>query len=238
MPKQFEIKREVELPATPEEVWAAVATTAGNNAWLFNNEIAADGSGAAIWDPPNHFSVRMEQGEWFNALDFQIEAKDGSHTTLRYMHSGVFMDDWDNQYDGADQHTDFYLHSLGQYLGHFSGRQATYIGDSPAGLMGPASTATPDGFVRLQQALGLDSAAAVGDSIHLTPEGMEPIDGVVDYRTTNFIGVRSNDALYRFFGRNAFGAPVGMSIHDFSDNSDPEGTKQQWREWLESALSD
>jgi uncharacterized protein YndB with AHSA1/START domain len=236
MSKQFEIKREVVLTGTPDDVWEAVATTAGNSSWLFPNEIAPDGSGASVWDPPNHFEARMEQGEWFNALDFQIQAKDGSHTTLRYMHSGIFMDDWDNQFDGADQHTDFYLHTLGQYLAHFNGRTSTYIGDAPAGILGPVSSATPDGFVRLQELLGLSTDAVVDDQVLLTPAGMDPINGVLDYRTDNFIGVRTDDALYRFFGRNAFGAPVGLSIHDFSQHPDAEATKQRWHEWLEASF--
>ena len=83
MSRQFECTREVTLPATPEQVWQAVATAAGNSAWLFPNEIAADGGDAAVWDPPHHFAVRQESGEWFNALDFQIEAIDGSTTRLR-----------------------------------------------------------------------------------------------------------------------------------------------------------
>ena len=39
---------------------------------------------------------------------------------MRYVHSGIFVDDWDNQYDGAAKHTDFYLHTLREYLTHFA----------------------------------------------------------------------------------------------------------------------
>ena len=52
-----------------------------------------------------------------------------------------------------------------------------------------------------------------GDAVRLTPEGLEPLDGVVDYVRPNFVGIRTADALYCFFGRNAFGGPVALTIH-------------------------
>jgi uncharacterized protein YndB with AHSA1/START domain len=52
MPREFECSRELVLPASPEQVWEAVATTAGNAAWVFPNEIKPDGSGVTAWDPP------------------------------------------------------------------------------------------------------------------------------------------------------------------------------------------
>jgi hypothetical protein len=235
MPREFECSREVILPATPDEVWEAVATTAGNAAWLFPNEIDPDG--ATAWDPPNHFAIRQEQGDWFNALEFTIEGRDGGTSRLRYMHSGIFVEDWDNQYDAVHQHTDFYLHTLSEYLEHFKGRTATYIGDVPQGIQGPPSSAAPDGFKRLQRALGFPSQLNEGDSVRLAPQALQPIDGVVDYLRPAFIGVRTPDALYCFFGRNAFGGPVGMAIHSFARGIDAEKSKQDWQQWLNTALA-
>ena len=126
-------------PPSPEQVWEAVATTAGNAAWLFPNEIEPAAASTTAWDPPRHFAVRMEQGDWFNALEFVIEGRDGGTSLLRYAHSGIFVDDWDTQYDAVQQHTDFYLHTLGEYLEHFDGRTATYIGEVPGGIQGPPS---------------------------------------------------------------------------------------------------
>ena len=98
------------------------------------------------------------------------------------------MDDWDNQYDAVGQHTDFYLHTLGQYLEHFGGRSATYIGGGPGGLQGPAASASPDGFDRLKQALGLPVGIEVGQPVTLTPAGLEPLDAVIDYSTATSWG--------------------------------------------------
>jgi hypothetical protein len=237
VPPDFDCRREVILPATPEEVWEAVATEAGNAAWLFPNEIDPGGSGVTAWDPPRHFAIRQEQGDWFNAVEYVIEGREGGTSLLRYAHSGIFVDDWDTQYDAVSQHTDFYLHTLSQYLEHFSGRTATYVGEVPGGIQGPPTSAAPDGFRRLQQALGLGERLAEGVSVRLTPAGLAPIEGVLDYVRPNFIGVRTADELYCLFGRNAFGAPVGIAIHTFVDGVDAEKLKQAWQGWLAAALS-
>ena len=73
----------------------------------------------------------------FNALDYAIEARDGGTAHLRYVHSGILADGWEDQYDAIDGHTDFYLHTLGQYLEHFNGRQVTYVGQPSSGIEGP-----------------------------------------------------------------------------------------------------
>jgi hypothetical protein len=237
MPPEFECRREILLAATPEEVWEAVATSEGNAAWLFPSEIDPAGASTTEWDPPRRFAVRQERGDWFNALEFTIEARGGGTTLMRYMHSGIFVDDWDSQYDGVAQHTDFYLHTLGEYLSHFQGRPVTYLGDVPMGIEAPPDTAGPDGFERLQRALGFGPAVNEGDEVRLTPVGLPPVIGVVNYRQPNFIGVRSSDALYCLFGRNAFGQPVALSIHSFADGVDAERAKRDWQRALAASLS-
>ena len=59
---------------------------------------------------------------------------------------------------------------------------------------------------------------------------------MIDYVSPNFLGVRTGDGLYRFFGRNAFGAPVGMSIHLFGDHLDADQITADWQTWLDTAL--
>ena len=157
---------------------------------------------------------------------------------MRYVHCGVFPPEaFATQNEAIQQHTDFYLHTLGEYLEHFQGRPATYIGEVPGGIRGPASSATPNSFMRLRRALGLDDHLSEGDSVRLTPEGIEPIEGVVDYLRADFMGIRTADALYCFFGRNAFGGPVAMSIHHFSIGLDPGKIKQNWQQYLNTTLA-
>ncbi|XGU21987.1 hypothetical protein ACETU7_03270 [Rhodococcus sp. 3Y1] len=92
-------------------------------------EIPADGSRPdspiiATWEPPRELAIHMQGPDgWFNNLEYVVE----STAVVRYVHAGVFADDWDNQYDGASKHTDFYLHSLGQYVRYFAGKPVTYV---------------------------------------------------------------------------------------------------------------
>jgi hypothetical protein len=230
MGKQFEIRREVELPATPEEVWEAVATGPGTASWLFPEEPGPNDLVES--DRPHRYAVRTEgEGGYFNAIEFVIEAREGGTAVLRYVHSGVFEDEgWDDQFDAVDGHTEFYLHTLGQYLEHFAPKTASYIGGGPGGLQGPEASMTPDAFEKLKRELG---ASSEGDRVSLPNGGG---DGVVDYATDKFLGVRTGDALYRFFGRNAFGGPVGMSIHHFGD-VDVDAASRDWSEWLNGVYS-
>jgi hypothetical protein len=228
MGREFEVRREVDLPGTPEQAWDAVSTEAGLASWLFPESA---GEGIQISDPPHHLLVRHEGEGWFNAVEFTIEGRAGG-TTLRYVHSGIFGDEgWDDQYDAVSQHTDFYLHTLGQYLAHFSPRTATYVGDVPGGIGGPAASTAPDGFDRLKRALGVDGAAE-GDHVSLDL-GEGRADGTIDYARGNFVGVRTSDGMYRFFGRNAFGGPVALVLHDFAGR-DAERAKRALKAWLDS----
>ena len=229
MGREFEVRREVDLPGTPEQVWDAVSTEGGLASWLFPETVAPEA--IKTWDPPHHLVVRMEgEGGWFNALEYTIEGREGG-TTLRYVHSGIFDDEgWDDQYDAVSQHTGFYLHTLGQYLAHFAPRTATYVGDGPGGLSAPEASMRPDGFDRLKAALGVDGASE-GDRVGLDIGGR--VEGVLDYARGNFVGIRTGDGLYRFFGRNAFGGPVGMALHDFG-GGDAARRKQALQAWLDS----
>jgi hypothetical protein len=62
--------------------------------------------------------------------------------------------------------------------------------------------------------LGLPGSVALDERVTLTPTGLEPIEGVVDYLSPSFLGVRSEDALYRFI--HAFTGSVMIGHHDFS----------------------
>jgi len=238
MGQEFTIRREVALPATPEQVFAAITT--GTAGWMFPIDDVVGPSGAGPdnpivtgWEPPQEFRVRMEgEDGWFNALEYLIEARDGGTCVLRYVHSGIFVDDWEGQYDGADKHTTFYLHSLGQYVQYFSGRPVTYVA-----VNGPSSAAGPDALEVLSGALGLTETGGEGEQVRLVIPGLDPIEAVVDYRTSHFIGLRSEDALYRFYGRNAFGGQVDVAHHLFAEGVDAAANRRAWQTWLGSVYA-
>jgi uncharacterized protein YndB with AHSA1/START domain len=243
MSREFEIKREVDLPAAPDDVWTAI--TAETAAWQFPTgmEIPAgsappEGAPITTWDPPRRLVIRMESPDGtFNALDYTIEARHGGTAHLRYVHSGILADEWEDQYDAIDGHTNFYLHTLGQYLEHFNGRQVTYIGQPSSGIEGPEAAGAPDAMDTLRAALNLSPDAGVGAAVHASLGVAGTLDGVVDYSTPQFLGIRTPDGLYRFFGRNHFGGVVGMSGHLFTDGVDAAGREAELKAWLDEVYA-
>jgi len=244
MSRAFEITREVDLPAAPEDVWTAI--TADTAAWQFPTgmEIPAgseppEGAPVTTWDPPHRLVIRMESPDGtFNALDYTIEARAGGTAHLRYVHSGILADEWEDQYDAIAGHTDFYLHTLGQYLEHFNGRDVSYVGQPSHGINGPASAGTPDAMEKLRAALGA-SGAGVGDEVHAPMGDAGTLDGVIDYSTPEFLGIRTEDGLFRFFGRNFFpGGVVGMSAHLFVEGGvDAAASEAALKKWLDSVYA-
>ncbi|MEU8827624.1 SRPBCC domain-containing protein [Streptomyces sp. NPDC048636] len=242
MSKEFEIVREFETDADPEQVWDAITT--GTAGWLWPMEYEPRQGGAApfggtvtTWDPPHRLTGRVEEVEGIsqqtlNQLDHIIEPRVGGGSWVRYVHSGIFVDDWDNQYDGAAKHTDFYLHTLRQYLEHFTGRPAVFSGGD-----GPDASNAPGAFEVVARGLGLTEGTAEGASVRVELPGVGPAEAVLDYRNAYFIGLRTDRAMFRLFGRNHFGAPVGFGVHDFGPDADAERTGEAWRSWLAGLFS-
>ncbi|WP_131738323.1 SRPBCC family protein [Actinomadura roseirufa] len=244
MGKEFEIVREFEVDAAPEQVWDALTT--GTAGWLWPMEYEPREGGAAPaggvvtdWDPPHRLAARGEwpeaaTGQSLNRLDQLIEPREGGRAWVRWVHSGIFVDDWDNQYDAAARHTDFYLHTLVQYLTRFQGRPVTH-----SGVQGPEASRARGSFEAVVRALGLGAGVSAGDETRVDLPGTGPADVVVDYRDELFVGLRTGDAMYRFFGRDAFGAPVAVVVHQFAADAaeTQKATQRAWQGWLDRLYS-
>jgi len=239
--REFEVRWEGELDASPEQVWAAITEHTDGYLWKIHYEpwvggvergLTSGGGSVTAWDPPRQFTTRASDPDAFNELDYRLEPRGGG-TYLRYRHRAVLAEDYDRQLDCCRQHTAFYCHSLGEYVRGFAGRDPVYISvDAP-------EESAKDGFATLRGALGLPGdptgGPEVGERVRLTPAGLEPIEGVVDYRTPAFLGVRTADALYRFYGRDTWGWPVGVAHHLFAEGAgrpDKMATGQAWSAWL------
>ncbi|MFB4310121.1 SRPBCC domain-containing protein [Actinomadura sp. GTD37] len=245
MGREFEIVREYETEASPEQVWDAV--TAGTAAWLWPMEFEPREGGSAagegvitVWDPPHRLTSRAEDPDGLggmpqtlNVLDHLIEPREGGGAWVRYVHSGIFTGAWDDQYDGASRHTDFYLHTLRQYLAHFTGLAAVH-----SDVQGPEASMKPGSFAAAVRALGLDGAAA-GDTVRVDLPDAGPVDAVLDYRDEHFAGLRTGDAMYRVFGRDAWGGPVGIALHRFGPDAaaSRERAREAWQSWLDGVYA-
>ncbi|TCK21001.1 SRPBCC family protein [Pseudonocardia endophytica] len=212
MSRRFEIRREVALPATPEQVWRAIATPEGQAAWFMPSEPPPD---AQVESEPPHRLAITDGGT--TAMEYIVDGRDDGTTVLRFVHSGMLSDDWGDEFEGMTAAGwDMYLFTLGQYLRHFPDRSAVYAeAEAPA---------VPGAWDRILAALG---DPAEGDTVDATG-----LAGVVDLRSVHYLGVRTDDALVRFHERSPIGLPVAVGHHAYSPGTDPATLSTAWAEWL------
>lgn len=233
MYEQFEVRWEGVLAADPQQAWDAITAQAAAWVWEIEYEpreggsergLTSSGGTVTAWDPPRRFETRAQRPDgWRNALRYEL-APHAQGTLLSYRHTGVFeAATYAATLDQCRQHTDLYLHTLGVYLRHFGGRTATYVGIEPHAT-----------FAELRGRLGLGDEGA-GQRVRLAPDGLRAFDAVVDYRTRAFLGLRTDDALVRVFGRDAWEGPVGVSLHLFGSRDEVQATGERWRRWLATA---
>src|SRR6476661_7446100 len=177
-------------------------------------------STVSTWDPPRRFVNTGTEGPdgSFHRFDYRIEDRGSGRTTIRYVHSGMLGGDWEAEYEAMSEGDPMYLHKLAEYLTYFSGQFATGID-----AHGPTVPDRERAMSVFRRGLGMGDDAADGDQVRLTPEGFEPIEGVVDYVSPSFLGVRSNDALYRFI--YGFDGSVLVGHHLFADGVDAEAAR-------------
>lgn len=232
MGKQFEVTWERELAATPAQVWDAFTVHTEAYIWKVDYEpwaggkergLTGNGGTVTVWEPYSHFTTRANDGT--NELDYRLEPR-GERTYLRYTHHATVDEaEFDIQLASCQEHTLLYNHTLGQYVQHFPGQPVAYaVVDAP-------ESSAHNGYTTVRDALGIPTDAAVGDRVHLTPQGLEPIDGVIDYVTDAFLGIRTANALYRIYGRDKWGWPVGVSVHQFDGGADDD-IRQAWDKYL------
>lgn len=229
MSDEFRIDHEGPLPGTPDEVWDAF--TDDSDAWQMPWDMSD--TSAVVWERPRHMVLRTEIGDWFNQIEVELEPTDtGSY--VRYVHSGIFTSDWDTQYDGARRHTEFYMNALATYLTHFRGLTHRHVD-----VVAPAASITPDGLTRLRDALGMPADVTPGDAVSLSLPGGVRYEAVVDFANEAFIGLHTDSAMFRIFGRNHFGMPVAVGVYEYSaSDTVPEGAVPAFTELLDSLYTD
>ena len=66
--------------------------------------------------------------------------------------------------------------------------------------------------------------------VRLTPEGLGPIEGVVDYLSPVALGVRTEDGLYRF--ARGTDDMVAVGHHLYAGDADEAEAERVWLAWL------
>jgi uncharacterized protein YndB with AHSA1/START domain len=243
MGHQFTQHNEAEVPASPDEVWAAIATGPGIDSWFMGrNEVTAGAVRTVFgeyapaleitaWDPARRFaygSGRAPDGR-FIAYEFLIEGRAGGSTVLRAVTSGFLPgDDWAEEYEAMTLGGELYFRTLVEYLTYFAGRFAT-----PVTAFGPPGTNWSRDRSLLCRELGLAEVPQPGDPVRRIPSG--ETDGLVYFASAHAIAVRTPEALYRFM--RGFGKPVIAAHHLFGADAEPDEARQAWEAWLSRTLA-
>jgi uncharacterized protein YndB with AHSA1/START domain len=244
MGHQFAQHHEAEVPAGPDEVWAAIATGPGIDSWFMGRNEVTAGAVRTVFgeyapkleitesEPVHRFAYRSGQAPdgRFIAYEFLIEGRAGGSTVLRTVTSGFLPgEDWADEFEAMTLGGELYFRTLVEYLTYFAGRFAT-----PVTASGPSGPSWSRDRSLLCRELGLAEAPQPGDPVRLTGE-IGPADGVVYFANAHAIGVRTSDALYRFM--RGFGKPVIAAHHLFAADAEPDQARQAWEAWLSRTLT-
>ena len=245
MAHPFEVRDEIDIDASPEDVWDAITTGRGLDAWFMGTNTVEPRLGGAVrsdlggftiestistWDPPHHLVTTTAEGEdgALMAFEYVIEGRGGDRAHLRYVHSGFLAgDDWETEYEALKNGEPAYVFKLAEYLEHFRGRVAV-----PIAAYG-AAVDKERAFRVFRDALGLSGDAKVGATVRFEAGGLPAFEGVVDYVSRDFLGVRTADAMYRFI--HGLGS-VGLGHHVFAE-IDRDATERAWQAWLDRSFA-
>lgn len=246
MTHEFEIREEIALEATPEQVWAAIATGPGIDSWFMGRSEVEEREGGTArmtmmghteeatitaWEPGKRYATRggTNPDGTFMAFEYLIEARDQGSTVLRFVHSGILGDDWQEQYDALREGDPMYLRKLACYLEYFAGRTARWL------MFLPGPRVADRARVRraFASALGLSGEIAEGAAVRLSVDGVAPADGVVAFTSAGSVGVRTGDVLYTLM--HGWMDTVVVESHDFAAEGDI--AEDAWRSWLDRSFA-
>jgi uncharacterized protein YndB with AHSA1/START domain len=245
------LEKHVELDASPEQVWQAIATGPGIATWFVPHDVEPREGGTVeqdygggfatrgrvtAWEPAHRFAYgafeQPEDGRPNYAYEFLVEGRDGGGTVLRFVQSG-FLDgaDWDDEYDSFDAGWSLFFHNLCSYLRYFAGLPVRN-----AVAMSYTAGSAHDIWPVLHRALGLAGHPAVGETVTLRPEGPAPITGVVDVADEEYLGVRSEHGLHRIGAEGGDGCGVSAYHYVYGRPVDTGALTSDWQHWLEKII--
>jgi uncharacterized protein YndB with AHSA1/START domain len=239
MTHPFEIRDEITVDATPDEVWAAITSGPAVDSWLMGRSEIDSASKTATfdmfghvsrssitsWEPGHRYATQEDTNPdgTFTAIEWLIESRDGGGAVVRFAHSGLLGEDWEAEYNGLSAGDRAYLRKLAVYLRHFAPRTAR------SGLFLPGPV-IKNPWAAMTAAVGVGADPSDGQPARLSVPGIEPADGTVEFTgPPSFVGLRTGDALYLLI--HGYNDMVFATAHYFDDR-DPAGETGAWQNWL------
>ena len=241
MTHPFEVRDEITVDATPDEVWEAIASGPGVDSWLmgrtevdsanktstFSMFGEVSKSSITVWEPGHRYAAQEDKNPdgTFMAIEWLIKSRDGGGAVVSFVHSGLLGENWEAEYNGLSVGDHAYLAKLAVFVKHFAPRTAT----SSLFLPGPV---TKDSWAAMTAAVGASADAADGQPARLSVPGIESADGTVAFVVSpSFVGMRTDDAMYMLI--HGYNDAVFATAHYFDDR-DPSAETEAWQNWLGS----
>ncbi|WP_410657468.1 SRPBCC family protein [Amycolatopsis sp. lyj-112] len=242
MGHEFELTERAEVDATPEEVWAAIATGPGITSWFMGRNEVDGGVGGTVktafggyepesaitsWDPLERlvYGSEPDPDGRFVAYEFLIEGRSGGSTVLRAVTSGFLPgDDWEDEFEAMSAGGELFFRTLVEYLTAFAGRKAV-----PVTVFGPMVQDWDRAWLDLGRELGLAGRPEAGDRVRLSTTSVSTMDGEVYLANAQTVGIRTAGSLIRFV-RGFTGSMVAM--HHLFGEVDPAAQEKLWTSWL------
>lgn len=247
----------VEVPGTPEQVWAALATTDGLSAWFMPSTVEPGVGGSVVthmgetsspgvitaWEPPHR--LVYEEREWPSLIgrdgaavtplvsEFVVEATGGGTCTVRVVSSAFGTGaEWEQEFmtEMASGWRPFF-DNLREYLEHFADRTATTLELSTT-VVRPSA----DAWAAVHAAAGGASAGGTVRvrGLHGTVHSSQPggLLARVDGDARGLLGLQAYDIGE---GRTV----VVLHAWLFSDDADAyvERERAAWQSWLEAVAA-
>jgi uncharacterized protein YndB with AHSA1/START domain len=224
VPYRFEL--ELTVPATPADVWQAIATADGISAWMVPTELDGRVGGAVTFHMGEDMSstgritafepdrrVAYEE-DWATlaghagadvtplVTEFLVEARSGGTCVVRVVTSAYGTGaSWEEEFWGEmDSGWAPMLDNLRLHLEHFRGRRAETFQ-----LDGALPGSPEQAMAAVRDALG---AGAVGDPAHLCGQG-----AVVERTTPTHVTVRTQDPAPGLVSMTTWPGPDDTSVH-------------------------
>jgi uncharacterized protein YndB with AHSA1/START domain len=245
----FSIEDEIDVDAPPEQVWEAITVGPRQDSWFMGRNMIepraggtirtdfggfAEESTVTVCEPPRRFAYRGEDGPDGAYMEFEwrIEPRVGGGSTVHFTHCGrLGGDNPQRDYEGLKKGDPMYLRKLARYLEFFNGQTAT----RNVAAYGPQVTEGERFWATLKSTLGLGATVREWDAVRATVDGVASIDGVVDYVTPEFLGVRTSTGLYRFI--HGHDGTVVVEHHDFGPSDNGHANAEAWQSWLSKAFA-
>ena len=186
--------RQIEVHATPQQVWQAIATGAGNAGWLFPAEIEERRGGSmtihrapfggdapatvTAYEPPRRFAYEERVGPdtppW--ATEFLVEGRAGGTTVVRVV-TGFYEggEGWEPMVEGAGEGWAGALEYLRVYVPDFLGQPVAGVG-----VTGDTGRPLADRSTLSAELLGaLNLIGLKAGDKYRAPDDAPPLAGVV-----------------------------------------------------------